>query len=169
MRIKSNNFQLKYNNSNLIIYLNMHMPFRRVYVVSKPNPKLKSKKEPKNPEEMPAQVPAAKAEIQEKKVVVRERTPEEKQKEFREGIIKTAVAAVLGILAGFIAYSTYGTGETKIWYAILMIVIGFTYFIQKLLYPQLKIDVKEFKLKDWFYVEFIIVDFFLVTWTLLLN
>jgi hypothetical protein len=28
---------------------------------------------------------------------------------------------------------------------------------------------KEFKFKDWFYVEFIVVDFFLVVWTLLLN
>ena len=63
----------------------------------------------------------------------------------------------------------YGAGADKIWYAILMLVIGFTYFIQKFLYPQLKIDAKEFKFKDWFYVEFIIVDFFLVTWTLLLN
>ena len=66
-------------------------------------------------------------------------------------------------------FSQYGTGEDRIWYAILMIVIGITYYIQKFTYPLLKIDVKEFKAKDWFYVEFIVVDFFLVTWTLLLN
>ena len=99
--------------------------------------------------------------------MIKERTPEEKQKEHREGIIKTIVASVLGILAGVLAFSLYGTGEDRIWYAVLMIVIALTYFIQKLIYPQLKIDAKEFKAKDWFYVEFIVIDFFLVTWTLL--
>jgi EMC6-arch len=137
--------------------------------VSKPNPKLKSRKEPRKTEEVPVESPVAGAEIQEKKSVAKDRTPEEKQKEYRDGIIKTVVASALGIIAGFLAYYMYGAGADKIWYAILMLVIGFTYFIQKFLYPQLKIDAKEFKFKDWFYVEFIIVDFFLVTWTLFLN
>lgn len=146
------------------------MPFRRVYVVSKPNPKSKSKTEPRKTEELPEGSPAVKAEIQEKKSVAKEKTPEEKQKEHRDGIIKTIVAAALGIMAGFIVHGVYGIGEDKIWYLVLFIVIGLTYFIQKyLIFPQLKIDVKELKLKDWFYVEFIIVDFFLVVWTLLLN
>jgi hypothetical protein len=145
------------------------LPFRRVYLLSKQNPKLKSRKEPTKTEEGHAESSVAKAETQEKKSVIKEKTPEEKQKEHRDGIIKTVVASALGIIAGFLVHSMYGTGEDKIWYAILFIVIGFTYFIQKFLYPQIKIDVKEFKLKDWFYVEFIIVDFFLVTWTLLLN
>jgi hypothetical protein len=137
--------------------------------VSKPNPKLKSKKEPRQIEEVPAESPA-RTETQEKKSVAKERTPEEKQKEYREGIIKTVVATALGIVAGFLAYNVYGTGVSKVWYLVLFVVIGFTYFIQKyLIFPQLKIVAKEFKLKDWFYVEFIIVDFFLVTWTLLLN
>jgi hypothetical protein len=138
--------------------------------VSKPNPKLKSKKEPRKIEEVPEENPVAKTETQKKKSVIKEKTPEEKQKEHREGIIKTIVASALGIIAGFLFYSLYGTGENKVCYAILFIVIGITYFLQKyLIYPQLKIDAKEFKLKDWFYVEFIIVDFFLVIWTLLLN
>ena len=145
------------------------MPFRRVYVVSKTNPKLKSRKEPNKTEEVPTESPVARAETQEKKSVVKDRTPEEKQKDYRDGIVKTLVASAFGIIAGFLAYYMYGAGADKIWYAILMLVIGFTYFIQKFLYPQLKIDAKEFKFKDWFYVEFIIVDFFLVTWTLLLN
>lgn len=96
-------------------------------------------------------------------------TPEEKQKAHREGIIKTIVSAILGIIAGFIMFNLYGTGEDRIWYVILMIVIGVTYYAQKLIYIPLKIDTKEFKFKDWFYVEFIVIDFFLVTWTLLLN
>jgi F0F1-type ATP synthase assembly protein I len=138
--------------------------------VSKPNPKLKSKKEPRQIEEAPAESQAVRTETQEKKTLVKEKTPAEKQKEYKEGIIKTVVATALGIIAGFLANTTYGTGETKAWYLILFIVIGITYFVQKyLIFPSIKIDAKEFKLKDWFYVEFIIIDFFLVTWTLLLN
>ncbi|MDD4498658.1 MAG: hypothetical protein PHV51_11060, partial [Methanosarcinaceae archaeon] len=70
---------------------------------------------------------------------------------------------------GFISFNQYGAGEDRIWYALLTITIVITYYAQKLIYPGLKISTKEFKFKDWFYVEFIVVDFFLVTWTLLLN
>ncbi len=145
------------------------MPFRSVYRLSKQNPKSKPGKEPAKITEVPAEVSAASIETPEKKNIIKEKTPEEKQKDHREGIIKTIVASVLGILAGVLAFALYGTGEDRIWYAVLMIIIALTYFIQKLIYPPLKIDTKEFKAKDWFYVEFIVVDFFLVTWTLLLN
>jgi hypothetical protein len=137
--------------------------------LSKQSPKSKPRKESTKEVEVLEDSAVASVETQEKKTFIKEKTPEEKQKEHKEGIIKTLVASALGIIAGFLAYYYYGTGEDKIWYAILMIVIGLTYFIQKFLYPQLKIDVKEFKLKDWFYVEFIVIDFFLVVWTLLLN
>ena len=137
--------------------------------MSKQNPKSKSGKEPAKIKEISAEGPAAISGAPEKKSLIKEKTPEEKQKAHREGIIKTIVASVLGILAGYLTFALYGTGEDRIWYAVLMIVIGLTYFIQKLGYPLLKIDTKEFKAKDWFYVEFIVIDFFLVTWTLLLN
>lgn len=119
--------------------------------------------------EKPVEGVAEGAEIPEKKSFIKELTPEEKQKAHRDGIIKTIVAAVLGIAAGFLVFSQYGTGEDRIWYALLTIVFVLTYYVQRLIYPQLQIDTKEFKFKDWFYVEFIVLDFFLVTWTLLLN
>ena len=137
--------------------------------MSKPNPKSKSRKEPAKTTEAAVEGSVANVETPEKKNLLKERTPEEKRKEHRDGIVKTIVAGVLGIVAGVLCFSLYGTGEDRIWYAVLMIIIGFTYFIQKLIYPQLKIDTKEFKFKDWFYVEFIVVDFFLIVWTLLLN
>ena len=128
--------------------------------MSKQNPKSKYRKEPAKVTGRAAEGSVAKVETPEKKSFIKERTPEEKQKEHRDGIIKTIVAAVLGTIAGVICFRLYGTGEDRQWYAILMIVI---------IYPQINIDIKEFKFKDWFYVEFIILDFFLVTWTLLLN
>jgi len=145
------------------------LPFRRVYRLSKQNPKSKSRKEPAKISEATSEVPASKIETPEKKTFIKERTPEEKQKEHRDGIVKTVVAALLGTIAGVLCFQLYGAGEDRIWYAVLTIVIGLTYYIQKFLYPQLKISVKEFKFKDWFYVEFIVIDFFLVVWTLLLN
>lgn len=137
--------------------------------MSKQNPKSKSRKEPVKITEGSSEVPAAKIETPEKKNLIKEKTPEEKQKEHKEGIIKTVVAALLGTIAGVLCFHLYGTGADRIWYAVLAIVIGFTYYIQRLLYPQLKISTKEFKFKDWFYVEFIVLDFFLVVWTILLN
>lgn len=137
--------------------------------MSKQSAKLKAKKEAFKAAENTPQTSAASVETPEKKSFIKQKTPEEKQKAHREGIIKTVVASILGILAGFVAFSLYGTGEDRLWYAVLMIVIGLTYLIQKFLYPLIKVDVKEFKAKDWFYVEFVVVDFFLVVWTLLLN
>lgn len=137
--------------------------------MNKPNPKSKSRKEPAKTKEAAVEGSVANVETPEKKNLIKERTPEEKRKEHRDGIVKTIVSAALGIIAGVLCFSLYGAGQDQKWYAILMIVIGFTYFIQKFIYPQFKIDVKEFKFKDWFYVEFIVIDFFLVVWTLLLN
>ena len=137
--------------------------------MSKQNPRSKSKKELAKATETSAEGTAANVEVPEKKSFIKEMTPEEKQKAHKEGIIKTIVSSILGIIAGFIMFNQYGTGEDRIWYVILIIVIGVTYFLQKLIYVPLKINTKEFKFKDWFYVEFIVIDFFLVTWTLLLN
>ncbi|MDQ1275176.1 MAG: hypothetical protein QG610_749 [Euryarchaeota archaeon] len=137
--------------------------------MSKQNPKSKSRKELAKVTEASAESVTESAETTEKKSFTKQMTPEEKQKAHREGIIKTIVASILGILAGIIVFSQYGAGEDRIWYVILVIVIGITYYVQKLIYPPLKINVKEFKFKDWLYVEFIVIDFFLVTWTLFLN
>lgn len=137
--------------------------------MSKQNPKSKSRKESEKITGASVESAAANVNVPEKKSSTKQMTPEEKQKAHREGIIKTIVASILGVLAGLVMFSQYGTGEDRIWYVILVIVIGITYLVQKLIYAPLKIDTKEFKFKDWFYVEFIVVDFFLVTWTLLLN
>jgi len=137
--------------------------------LSKQTPKSKSRKELTNVTEASIESAAANVEAPEKKILTKQKTPEEKQKAHREGIIKTIVATILGIISGVVMFSQYGAGEDRLWYAILMIVIGVTYYVQRLVYPLIKIDVKELKTKDWLFVEFIVIDFFLVTWTLLLN
>ena len=102
-------------------------------------------------------------------LAVKQRTPEEKRKAHIQGIIKTAVASILGIIAGVLANMQYGMGTETKWYAVIAIVAILAYYAQRLIYPAIKISTKEFGFKDWFYVEFLVVDFCLVTWTLLLN
>ncbi|MDY0385875.1 MAG: hypothetical protein RBT65_01835 [Methanolobus sp.] len=99
------------------------------------------------------------------------RTPEERKKAHMEGIIKTAVAAIIGVIAGILAYMQLGIADdpTLKWYAILTIIAALSFYAMKLVFPVFKIKVKEFGFKDWFYVEFIVIDFCLVTWTILLN
>jgi hypothetical protein len=99
------------------------------------------------------------------------KTPEEKKLVHIEGIVKTAVAAIIGMIAGIVVFMQLGIGdapEVK-WYAILIIVAALSYYIMRLVFPLFKINTKKFGFKDWFYVEFLVIDFCLVTWTLLLN
>jgi len=102
-------------------------------------------------------------------ITVKEKTPEERKQNHIEGIVKTAVASIIGIVAGFISFNQFGTAEDTTWYAILTIVAVLAYYAQRIIFPAIKINSKEFGFKDWFYVEFLVIVFCLVTWTLLLN
>ena len=102
-------------------------------------------------------------------ITIKEKTPEERKQNHIEGIIKTAVASIIGIVAGIVSFKQFGTAEDTTWYAILTIVAVLAYYAQRIIFPAIKINSKEFGFKDWFYVEFLVIDFCLVTWTLLLN
>ena len=102
---------------------------------------------------------------------IRTKTAEEKRQAHIDGIIKTAVASIIGIVAGIAVFMQLGVGDSTDvkWYAILTIVAALSYYAMRLVFPLIKVRTKDFGLKDWFYVEFIVIDFCLVTWTLLLN
>ncbi|MEA1985819.1 MAG: hypothetical protein U9N13_09265 [Euryarchaeota archaeon] len=100
---------------------------------------------------------------------LKEKTPVEKRTEHLHSIVKTAVASYIGVVAGLVAYFMLGVAlETK-WYAILTIIAILAYYAQRIIYPLIKINTKDFGAKDWLYVEFLVIDFCLVTWTLMLN
>ncbi len=100
---------------------------------------------------------------------LKEKTSVEKRTEHLYSIVKTAVASYIGVVAGFVAYFMLDAAlETK-WYAILTIIAILAYYAQRIIYPLIKINTKDFGIKDWLYVEFIVIDFCLVTWTLMLN
>lgn len=103
-------------------------------------------------------------------ILVTKKSPQERKEAHRQGIIKTAVASILGIVSGIVANMYFGAGIDTKWYAALAIIAILSYYIQRfVIFPALKINTKEFGFKDWFYVEFLIIDFCIITWTLLLN
>ncbi len=93
----------------------------------------------------------------------------ERRKDRIDGIVKTVYPSILGTMAGFACYYAGEAISPYPWHFVMMSVLLLTYVIQKFTYTFLKIDAASFKTKDWFYVEFMVVDFWLVTWTLLLN
>ena len=93
----------------------------------------------------------------------------ERRKDRIDGIIKTVYPSILGTAAGFACYYTGEAIAPYPWHFVMLSMILLTYLIQKYTYTFLNIDAASFKTKDWFYVEFMVVDLWLVTWTLLLN
>jgi hypothetical protein len=93
----------------------------------------------------------------------------ERRKDRIDGIKKTVYPSALGVLAGFACY--YGADAISLlpWHFVMISVILVTYIVQKFTYSFMNIDASGFKTKDWFYVEFMAVDLWLVTWTILLN
>jgi len=100
---------------------------------------------------------------------VKPKSAAERRKDRIDGIIKTVYPSLLGTAAGFACYYTGAALAPYPWHFVMLSVILLTYIIQKYTYAFLKIDAASFKTKDWFYVEFMVVDLWLVTWTLLLN
>lgn len=108
-----------------------------------------------------------------KEIEVIAKTPAEKKRLLIEGIKKTVTPAFISILFALLFKYKFGDASVEAlktpWYFVFLLVILVSYYIQKLVYPTLGVRVKEFETKDWLYVEFLVVIFFWVFWTLLLN
>ncbi|MCS3924358.1 EMC6-like membrane protein [Methanosalsum natronophilum] len=100
---------------------------------------------------------------------IKEKTPEERKQNHIEGVIKTAVAAIIGIIAGIAGYYLLDKAIDFTWYSIIIVVGIIAFYLQKAVFPLVKINTKDFGAKDWLYVEFLVLDFFLITWILMLN
>ena len=97
--------------------------------------------------------------------------PVETDREYAEGIKKTVIPGVIGIIAGIILFAAIddGTAHSDAWFSILFILLALAYYAQRLIYPSVGVNVRKFGKKDWLYVEFMVLDFSLVSWTILLN
>lgn len=101
--------------------------------------------------------------------VVKSLTIDERKKLLIEGIIKTAFPAFISaVFAVFFLLKFRDAAELQ-WFPALLLVVLLSYYIQRFLYPVFGIRAKEFEIKDWLYVEFLTVIYFMVFWTLLLN
>jgi phage shock protein PspC (stress-responsive transcriptional regulator) len=135
---------------------------------SKDEEPAEAKGQDKGPDQ--SKLPKSQAAAQKPAPKPRPKSAAERKKDQIDGIKKTVYPAVLGVLAGFACYYAPAATINQLpWHFVLLVVLAVTYFIQKVTYPLLKIDASEFNGKDWFYVEFMAIDLWLVTWTLLLN
>jgi len=100
-----------------------------------------------------------------------EKKPEKKQEDQKilqhvEGIKKTVMASLFGIVGGIISYylnvANYGIIAGVL---ILIILI----YVQRQALPAIGIDIKEFRSSDWFYLGFMTFAFWFVSWTILLS
>lgn len=103
-----------------------------------------------------------------------EQTADEKKRMYKESLIRTAVATIFGIVCGIAGYLLLGGAtpeETRLpWFIVLMLILIFTYYLQRrLIFPMLKIDMKLLDWKSWFGIEFLVLVYCIVTWTILLN
>jgi hypothetical protein len=104
-----------------------------------------------------------------KEIVVIEKTPHEKKRLLIEGIKKTVAPAFISAFFAIIFTYKFGDASGIAWFSVFLLVILVSYYIQKLAYPTIGVQVKDFETKDWLYVEFLVVIYFWVFWTLLLN
>jgi membrane glycosyltransferase len=98
----------------------------------------------------------------EKKSVVKTDEKQEPGRQVKhvEGIKKTALSSLLGIAGGVAsfylpAYSLF----------ILVVIV----YSQRIILPRIGIDAKEYRATDWFFLVFMTVAFWFVSWTILSN
>jgi uncharacterized membrane protein YjjP (DUF1212 family) len=103
------------------------------------------------------------------KEIVKTITPDERKRLLIEGVKKTVLPAFISVAFAVLLFLKFGDAADVSWFSILLLVLLISYYIQRALYPLFNVRVKEFGTKDWLYVEFLIIIYFLVFWTLLLN
>jgi hypothetical protein len=108
-----------------------------------------------------AQTKGAQRKAEKKSPTKADEKPEsEKQIKHVEGIKKTLLSSLLGIVGGVFSYYLPAYGIL-----ILLIVV----YAQRLALPRVKIDTKEYRFTDWFFLVFMTLSFWFVSWTILLN
>ncbi|MBE0520858.1 MAG: hypothetical protein IBX39_01145 [Candidatus Methanoperedenaceae archaeon] len=102
-------------------------------------------------------------------IPVKKVTPEERKQALVDGIKKTVLPSFIGAGFALLLFLNFGDAHDKVWFSVILLVVILSYYIQKLVYPLIGVKVKEFEIKDWLYVEFLVIIFLMVVWTLLLN
>jgi len=85
-----------------------------------------------------------------------------------EGIKKTIIPSLIGIIFGTLLGIFLGDGENVSLIELFIIVAILTY-LQKFIFPLVGVTPSEFEIKDWLYVGFMTLAFMLVSWTMYIN
>ena len=100
-----------------------------------------------------------------------EKKPEKKQENQKilqhvQGIKKTIMASLFGIVGGIISYYLNIVNYGIIVGVLILIIL---IYLQRQALPAIGIDIKEFRFTDWFYLGFMTFAFWFVSWTILLS
>jgi len=105
-------------------------------------------------------------------IKIPEKSEEERKKEHIDGIKKTIIPGVFGIIGGFISFylaGEIGASGVQIRAGFGLILLVFTIFVQRFVFPLVSIPVGELGTKDWLYIGFMTLTFWFISWTFLLN
>ncbi len=108
---------------------------------------------------------AAKSNVSSKKSALNKDTPEEKHKRYIDGIKKTLLPLLLGVLSAVALFDLRADPAETLGLLVMFLAI----LVQKYIYPYLGVDPDGFGGKDWFYISFMTFAFWFVSWTILLN
>jgi hypothetical protein len=89
----------------------------------------------------------------------------DRRKRHVDGIKKTIISSILGIASGAICCYSLTPQSSNFSYLILLL----AFYIQKPIYIYLGMDANQFTWKDWFYIAFMTMILWFVSWTLLLT
>jgi len=104
-------------------------------------------------------------------IKIPEKSAEERKKAYVDGIKKTVIPGVFGIIGGFISFYLAGEGVNGVQprAGFGLIVLVFFISVQKYIFPLVNIHTEEMGAKDWLYIGFMTLVFWFVSWTFLLN
>jgi len=85
-----------------------------------------------------------------------------------EGIKKTVIPSLIGMVFGTVLGAIVGDGESLNFIELFILVAILTY-VQKFIFPYVGVSPSDFETKDWFYVGFMTFAFILVSWTMYIN
>ncbi len=104
-------------------------------------------------------------------IKIPEKSEEERKKEHINGIKKTIIPGVFGVVGGFISFYLAGdvVGGVQPRAGFGLVILVFTIFVQRFVFPLVSIPVVELGTKDWLYIGFMTLTFWFVSWTFLLN
>jgi len=87
------------------------------------------------------------------------------QKEYIEGIVKTALPLIFGAAGGIISYLTDPSNPKN---DLGWLILGAVIIAQTPVYSRLSIDINAFRFKDWFYLTFMTFLGWFITWAMIL-